>query len=227
MSPPAKAFPNLLPTAAIVAILVLLLGVIGLFTLSYTNLKSAAALDRLSAFHAAEISAVKAQVSFKTQVQEWKNVLLRGRNPADYQAYFKRFEAQEAAVRANLANVEAQLARLGQPPGATASLLEEHAALGASYRAALARTPPNDPDYPFAVDRSLRGIDRKLNDEIDALAQSVDADAQVEFAGFRVAAVARYGRLRQLTLGFGGAAVLGALWLMYQAGRAGARRPLA
>src|SRR5262245_34077123 len=41
-----------------------------------------------------------AQVHFKTQVQEWKNVLLRGKNPELYTKHLTGFQNEEAAVKA-------------------------------------------------------------------------------------------------------------------------------
>ena len=38
------------------------------------------------------------QVSFKKQVQEWKDILLRGRNPEDLEKYRRNFNRQEHEV---------------------------------------------------------------------------------------------------------------------------------
>ncbi|MDG6403671.1 methyl-accepting chemotaxis protein, partial [Pseudomonas quasicaspiana] len=37
----------------------------------------------------------KANLEFKIQVQEWKNVLLRGKSPADRDKFWAQFEEQE------------------------------------------------------------------------------------------------------------------------------------
>ena len=44
----------------------------------------------------------EAQVHFKRQVQEWKNVLIRGHNPDDYAKYWSLFEAEESKTQALL-----------------------------------------------------------------------------------------------------------------------------
>jgi len=47
----------------------------------------------------------RANLEFKTQVQEWKNVLLRGAAPADREKYWSQFEASEQAVQATLQQI--------------------------------------------------------------------------------------------------------------------------
>src|SRR5262245_33718823 len=43
--------------------------------------------------------ALSLSVTFKTQVQEWKNVLLRGHDPKDLEKYWTAFSKQEALVQ--------------------------------------------------------------------------------------------------------------------------------
>lgn len=212
--------PNLLPIAGLVSVLVLLLGSSALFALSYTNQKSTAALTRLGQLHAAQVAAVETRVSFKTQVQEWKNILLRGRDAADFQTYHGRFRQRGADVQAGLAAIQQQLASLALDHGVVAPLLAAHQALGAAYETALADFRPTAPDAPFAIDARIRGADRKLNDDIDALATTVERAAAAELKACGENAIARYATLRRVTLAIATAAVLAAFWLVYRATRA-------
>ena len=223
MSTVAAPRPNLLPTAGLVSLFVLLLGATALFALSSTNDKSIAALARLAQLHAAQVSAVEAQVSFKTQVQEWKNILLRGRNAADFESYRQRFLARAADVRTGLAAVEKQLTALGLDASKVAPLLAEHQALATTYEKALTGFRADDATAPFTIDAAIRGVDRKLNDDIDALAHTVEQAAAAELKRYGESADARYATLRKITLGIGAAAVLAAFWLVFQATRAAAK----
>lgn len=237
MEEPGPNRPNLLPTAALVSLLVLLLGAGALFALSYTNQQSSVALERLGRFHAAQISAVQALVSFKTQVQEWKDVLLRGHDPKDYAAHLASFNAREQEVLVALQTVQNQLAALGFSSGnapadsampraeaalgpeRVAKLLSEHHALGVRYRAELASHDFASRDVAFQIDRDVRGVDRSLHESLDRLAHDVAAASERELANDHAAANARYATLRKVTLVLGALAVLGAFTLVFQAVR--------
>ncbi|WP_295456471.1 response regulator [uncultured Thiodictyon sp.] len=112
-------------------------------------------------------TALSAQVHFKKQVQEWKNVLLRGREPGLFNEYFGRFEQEEAHTRETLAQLIALLTGSGQSHAATSRFLEAHRRLGADYRAALTSYRPQDPSSQLDVDRQVRNIDREPTDLLD------------------------------------------------------------
>lgn len=108
------------------------------------------------------------QVVFKKQVQEWKNILLRGAVPRDRARYVAAFgedralvlslaDSLNARVRDTLAIEELRLFR-----GA-------YAKLDSAYARALARFAAADGRIPFAVDSMVRGQDREPTDRIDAI----------------------------------------------------------
>jgi hypothetical protein len=115
-----------------------------------------------------------AQTLFKIQVQEWKNVLLRGAVQADLVRYFDSFKAHETHVQKRLDSLATRADHLGLKDivRIARSLAEEHRALGQAYRAALAKVPATGWN-PFAIDRSVRGIDRKLNEDLDQVATTL------------------------------------------------------
>src|SRR5258707_8527512 len=87
-------------TVLVAGLLLLLLvnGVLGL----YSGINAKDRLDKSLASMTLLIEAIEtvndATVQFKTQVQEWKNILLRGNNPKDYESYLKAFNKQQDAV---------------------------------------------------------------------------------------------------------------------------------
>ncbi len=115
----------------------------------------------------------EAQVHFKRQVQEWKNVLLRGHNPSDHAKYWSLFEKEETQTQALLAELRW---RENSESAAIDGLLAELRALGQRYRAAVAKfNPAEDPLSYREVDSRVRGMDRPPTDEMSALVERLQA----------------------------------------------------
>lgn len=219
---PAAARPRLLPAAALVSLLVLVLGATGLFALYHANARAAADLGRLQALNRAHLGAVRARADFKTQIQEWKNILLRGADPADFATYRTRFEQQEAAVHTRLEELARTLPALQPaPPVNAAGLLDEHARLGAAYQAALARFAPADSGAARRADTAVRGVDRRLSDELDAVADVLGRTVANELQGIADASAGRYQAMRRLVLVVTAVAIGAALWLAFAVSRSG------
>lgn len=207
--------PGLLPVAAFVSLLVLMLAATGLFALHHSQQKVASDLARLEATEQNTLLALRTRAAFKTQVQEWKNILLRGRDAASLAAYLARFEAEEARVRDGLA----ALRSAETPAHERSDLLAAHTRLGEAYRAALALFASGDPESPFRADAAVRGLDRPLSEELDLLASAVEKRATDELAAMSQRAAARYEALRRITWIVASLAVLASFWLCFRATR--------
>ncbi|RZA29535.1 MAG: methyl-accepting chemotaxis protein, partial [Proteobacteria bacterium] len=110
----------------------------------------------------------RANVQFKTQVQEWKNVLLRGKDPKAADKYWAQFEEQERAVAATLQ-------ALSELPGVPASvsqnaqrLRDEHATLGKAYRQGREAFLASGADAASG-DRAVAGVDLATSEQMNAL----------------------------------------------------------
>jgi methyl-accepting chemotaxis protein len=117
-------------------------------------------------------SARRMQVVFKIQVQEWKNILLRGRDSADLAKYSAAFFEREAEV-ADLAATLAAVVEDSVVVDLVTTFAENHRTLGERYRGALALFEAG-PDDPYRADRSVRGMDRQPTDEVDAIVAEID-----------------------------------------------------
>jgi methyl-accepting chemotaxis protein len=124
-----------------------------------------------------------AQVHFKKQVQEWKDLLLRGSEPGLYDKHFSAFEREEAAVKHQMQELKSILTTLQLPTNMIDDFLTTHAELGAKYREALAAYDTAAAESGFRVDRQVRGIDRAPTDYIDAIVTAMREQSQ----GFLVA----------------------------------------
>ena len=108
------------------------------------------------------------QSSFKTEVQEWKNVILRGSDAADLDRYAAARRAEHARVVARADSLRART-----HDRAALALLDRftaaHAALGRDYEAGVAAFAADTLRDARAADRGLRGRDRAASATLDSL----------------------------------------------------------
>jgi PAS domain S-box-containing protein len=147
------------------------------------------------------------QVDFKKQVQEWKNILLRGHVPADLDKYTSLFLKSESDVNQGVRQV---LERIEDP--AVRSKLEEfeqaHRNLGGSYRTALASFVQTLDIH--ASDRLVRGQDRRPTDMLDDVVAAMDASFAQMSAGLSASWETEWRR----ALGVTAASLLGLLVIL-------------
>ncbi len=117
----------------------------------------------------------RANLEFKTQVQEWKNVLLRGAEPADKEKYWRQFETSEQAVQTTLQQI-GTLALAPETLAEVRALAEDHRQLGSRYRDSLRAFEAAGMD-PTAGDRAARGIDRQVSEQMDRLSSHLNEAA--------------------------------------------------
>ena len=135
--------------------------------------QSAELVDTIQTVGRATDTTRQAQIEFKTQVQEWKNILVRGHDPAQMDKYRKAFDKTEAGVQGELRKLIDLMTKLELDPAPARKAADEHKKLGEKYREALATWKAGDPIAYRAVDGMLKGIDRPTNEAMDALAASI------------------------------------------------------
>jgi methyl-accepting chemotaxis protein len=106
------------------------------------------------------------QVTFKKQVQEWKNLLLRGHTRDDFQKYEKSFKAEEAAVR-DLATKLAADVNDGEARGQITAFIDAHQTMGRSYDTAIRAFEGTQGQDAAAADALVKGQDRAPTDLLD------------------------------------------------------------
>ncbi len=125
------------------------------------------------------------EVAFKTQVQEWKNVLLRGKDPKALDKHWSAFIQVEREMAEKAKKLVA-----GLPAGEARSLVEEfaasHAAMGQSYRKGFEAFKAAGFDAA-AGDAAVKGMDRepamlliKAGDKIQAYSAAIAAEAAAD-----------------------------------------------
>ncbi len=129
-----------------------------------------ASIETLTLTIAAVDSGRDAQQCFKTQVQEWKNILLRGADPAAFEKHMKGFEAEEKLVLTRLDALKDMTKKLGIEQRIDVDTSRKTMAeLGVKYREALKLYDRANPQAGLVVDRAVRGIDRAPTEAITKL----------------------------------------------------------
>ena len=106
------------------------------------------------AFEAQELLA-----EFKTQVQEWKNVLIRGSNPSQLDKYWGRFQEREASIQEKLDRIIGKI-RDPKAKALLADFKQSHQQMGRAYREGFDAFTRSGFNHK-AGDKSVQGMDRE------------------------------------------------------------------
>ena len=118
---------------------------------------------------------LETQVTFKKQVQEWKDTLLRGTDPSMLDKHWGQFQQQEAAVQEHAQKLIGML-----PDGEAKRLVSDfqaaHRKLGEGYRAGLDAFKGAGADAK-AGDAKVAGIDREPTELLTKAVERISRDA--------------------------------------------------
>lgn len=163
---------------------ILLLGLLSISTLVLLGLLS---LNQLSNFHDDAIDNLNniennveileeisdAHVLFKIQVQEWKNVLIRGNDNEQYEKYSGRFVERSDEVQGLLEKAIQASEKLGQDTSTIKKVKEEHAKLKDAYVNALKSFDATDELTGKKVDKLVSGVDRPASQGMSEIAINI------------------------------------------------------
>ncbi len=116
------------------------------------------------------------QSEFKVQVQEWKNVLLRGKNPQKLEKYWKGFQEKEADTQKDAQKLVAQLPK-GSARDKIITFLEAHSKMAQQYRKGLEAFTQSGADATVG-DNAVTGIDREPTALLDEAEKLIQADVK-------------------------------------------------
>ncbi len=154
---------HLISAVGLLSIAIVLLSVFSSFALSRFE-KAAEEEERAAqSFWSVVDHTHKAENHFRIQIQEWKNTLLRGHIPKDYDKYFLAFNKQAQLVDQNLKAIKQSAGDIDLDKAAVASVLKQHQDLTNSYLEAAKAYGPNNIMSFREVDKSVRGMDRPFN----------------------------------------------------------------
>jgi methyl-accepting chemotaxis protein-1 (serine sensor receptor) len=168
----------------------LVVGYVGWDALNFIKDRNGDGMQRSVTLTEAVDTARSSQVEFKIQVQEWKNILLRGNDADNLKRYTEAFVKSGKQVQGELRKLEGLLGKLKLATPLVAEAARMHEELGASYLKALQQYDSANPDSARIVDGLVKGMDRaptkKIDDIVDfigeqsrRLAAEMEADNQV------------------------------------------------
>jgi len=190
--------------------MIALVTVIGLFTLfSIWSINRAWTLGILETAELQNLSreALDSQVNFKVQIQEWKNVLLRGDESALLEKHLASFRSHAKKTEEDLGRVSAGATKLGFKGEVerAEALSKEHETLTVRYEAALAEerglSKTITLDMASLIDKSVRGADRDLEAGIGKLSADIAAISDDRRNALLLQMQDRYASLRLFILG--------------------------
>ncbi|KQW96681.1 chemotaxis protein [Massilia sp. Root418] len=161
----------------------LVVGYVGWDALNFIKDRNAEGMQRSVTLTRAVDTARSAQVEFKIQVQEWKNILLRGNDPANLERYTAAFVKTGQQVQGELQTLDALLRKLQLSTPLVAEAARMHEELGTNYLAALKQYDPANPDSAKVVDGLVKGMDRVPTRKIDDIVVFIGEQSQRLAAG--------------------------------------------
>lgn len=119
--------------------------------------------------HALKVEAEFAEISvdFRSQVQDWKNVLLRGHDDSQRKKYWERFLKKHENVQHEIDLLSADVRDVKIEQGLS-KVKAEHAHLLPLYKKAMGVFVNSDYDYK-AGDSAVKGIDQKTTKMLEAV----------------------------------------------------------
>ncbi len=111
---------------------------------------------------------------FKKQVQEWKNVLLRGYEATNLNKYWGKFETKEAEIRDKITVLLPKLSNT-ESKQLLHAFLASHQSMGQAYREGLEKFKTANFD-PKVGDKVVKGIDRAPTEQLAAAAAAISQE---------------------------------------------------
>lgn len=124
-----------------------------------------------------------AAIQLTTQVQEWKNMLLRVDDVELYRNHRKAFLDSSVDVQYALLRTKAAMQDVGLDTGVIDQLSIEHKSLVSKYLRAHANLNPLQIESSHAVDRQVIGVDRRLQQRLAEVKADTERLAQQYFKG--------------------------------------------
>lgn len=156
-------------TVVVFTMLTIAIGLYSLIAIVETNKRLNKSVVEGATMAKAIDTARLAEVHFKIQVQEWKNILLRGNDKALFDKHLSAFNEESRQVNNHLQSLSQLTVTIGISAAQIDKAIKDHEALGQQYIQALREYKESDLKSAVLVDKKVRGIDREPTEQIDTL----------------------------------------------------------
>ena len=175
--------------AVLLLLATVLVGARGWVTVGHSYQQNVETMEKAATIERAIDAARSSQVQFKIQVQEWKDILLRGKDPVAFKKYHEAFISEGLVTQANLEKLKTLLPALGISVDKLSQTEQALSTLQSTYLAQLQKNyDAQDPDSVGRVDAAVKGMDRAPTDDIVAEVRkaaeqfNIDTTAQADAA---------------------------------------------
>ncbi|MFZ6689777.1 methyl-accepting chemotaxis protein [Undibacterium sp. SXout11W] len=131
-----------------------------------SNIRVHEAMERSLLLEQSVDAARKSQVDFKIQVQEWKDLLLRGNDPAAFEKYQNAFKTKGEETQADLNKLKVLLGKLDLNTKQVDLIKQSLQELNGKYLTAMKSYDVANPESAHIVDVLVKGMDRAPTKQI-------------------------------------------------------------
>jgi hypothetical protein len=181
-------------TGAVVIFFIIFIGGYGLFKLSRSQQTLELNISNSTKLIEAVDNARHGQVEFKIQVQEWKNILIRGHDKESFDKHLEAFKKAGDNLQSELSALKAVAEGLKFNTSKIENLQKNHLTLVHQYQAAIKNFDPNDPLSCRKIDALVRGIDRSPTEEMDNIVSEIKEYSDKIFSNMMAASKNEYSR---------------------------------
>jgi len=161
---------------------VLVVGAYGAWSVHHLRRINAEGLQHTRELMEALDAARSAEVAFKLQVQEFKNILLRGHDRAELDRHTAAFWKQSQLISAEFSKASVMMLRAGVPTASLDQARAMHTSIVLGYADALNLFDPARPESVRQADESVKAKDQPLESRIQAIVGSLQRRAEEESA---------------------------------------------
>ncbi len=190
---------SLIQLASLLVLILLISGLLALFSLWSLNRAYQADQNRVNELARLLDSGRAAQGHFRSEVQEWKDALLRGADPDQRARYLSSVDAEHSAAQELLLRLRAltNSRAISDLSAQLDAILSAEGSLYLAYRQALDTADPKHWDASL-LDRQVAGLDRPLQGQFDGLMKRLTQEIESTVTEAHQRESERYASLQQV-----------------------------